>query len=492
MFAQKNSSRLYVKKTMSPLLALSLVVAPTAWPQLGVPSQGPPIGPSKPHVTAVMSVMRPYVSVSPAQTSNEFPASYWTVNHSFFEATEMTLKWTNSPAGGPAAMALWQLYKLVPASAGNRGNGGRPTLVRQTIASGTLPGAPFAATTVAPFKVNFAQYLPKYNMQPANGTYYLSVFAYETAFGAAPTSASTAAVAKPPVESAPVVLVHRPKSEMSPQITQFDPPNPYECVPHQKHRRLVTIHVPQVTVHHTTSNDDRDELYVHAAQLGPGPLSGDFRLPGPDNYYPAEQSFVYHDSAPPGMLPWMTKDYDAVPHPLVFQAGLNHGETATVGITFAEQDNAELKSIKEGIITVLHGIAGVSTAIGGYGLIVAAVAEALAAGNAAFVPDIDRHDLIGYVLVKITNQCGYIQTRWVTLGGNTPVGDSNVSNKFLKIDSQQPSDWRAAVLSLWPATPGVNYGEYEHVNQHFYTWLDAHGTNDSWYRFILQADVQAQ
>lgn len=139
----------------------------------------------------------------------------------------------------------------------------------------------------------------------------------------------------------------------------------------------------------------------------------------------------------------------------------------------------------------MHSVAAISSATGTpYGAIVAAVAEAVATG-AQFIPSTEGHDFVGFVTVKVTNQCGYIQTAWTTFSSaNTAAG--KVSNKFVDVSTLESIESRLAVLdsscnTFWPN--GVDWEPYAHICDHDQFWWITKGTSHSNYTFLLKAKV---
>ncbi len=138
----------------------------------------------------------------------------------------------------------------------------------------------------------------------------------------------------------------------------------------------------------------------------------------------------------------------------------------------------------------MHSVAAIASATGTpYGAIVAAVVEAVATG-AQFIPSTKGHDFVGFVTVKVTNQCGYIQTAWTTFSSaNTAAG--KVSNKFADVGTLESIESRLAVLdssyytTFWPN--GVDWEPYAHVYDHDQFWWITKGTSYSNYTFLLKA-----
>lgn len=367
--------------------------------------------------------------------------------------------------------AKWELYKKANNALG-----------RETIASGTFPSLPDDSTDIKHAKLNLANHLPLHNTGTQAQEYFISVFS------------KTSANAKP-VESRRTKLIHLPKGqEAVPQ-----PADPYACNSGNGKQRRVRLEIPSLTVQKTTSTSgdgDRDELYITRARLGPGNYQGVMpRLPSADDYYEAKFGKTLQTSssdAPSNIVPWTNQDEQFEGHPVVMSLVLQHGETVTVEANLSEQDNEELEDIKIGLITGFTGVAGVASAVGGYGYIVAAVASA-GAGAASLIPATSFHDQIAAFAVNFKNQCGYIQTTFVA-PKSWDFGEAGTATmSFLDIQTHQSFNQRLSVLALqdqfWPN--GVNWGEFQPTGSDDEIWMQANGTSQSKYTFRLRAQVKA-
>lgn len=369
------------------------------------------------------------------------------------------------------ASAKWELYKKASNALG-----------RETIASGSFPSLPDDSTDISYAKLNLANYLPLHNTGTQAQEYFISVFSKPSANAQ-------------PIESRRTKLIHLPKG----QEVVAQPADPYACNSGSGKQRRVRLEIPSLTVQKTTSTSgdgDRDELYITRARLGPGDYQGVMpRLPSSDDYYEAKIGKTLQtssSSAPPNFIPWTDQDGQFQQHPVVLSLVLQHGATVTVEVNLSEQDNEELDDIKTGLIAGFTGVAGVASAVGGYGHIVAAVATAGAAA-ATLIPATSFHDHIAAFTVGFKNQCGYIQTTFVA-DKDWDFGEAGTATmNFLDIQTHQSFNQRLSLLALedqfWPN--GVDWGEFQPTGSDDEIWIQAHGTSQSKYTFRVRAEVRA-
>lgn len=367
--------------------------------------------------------------------------------------------------------AKWELYKKANNALG-----------RQTIATGSFPSLPDDSTDISYTRLNLASYLPLHNTGTQAQEYFISVFSKPSATGQ-------------PIESRRTKLIHLPKG----QEAVLPPANPYACNSGNGKERRVRLEIPSLTVQKTTSTSgdgDRDELYITRARLGPGTYQGVMpRLPSADDYYEAKIGKTLEtssSSAPPNVVPWTNQDGQFKGHPVVLSLVLQHGSTVTVEVNLSEQDNEELEDVKTGLIAGFTGVAGVASAVGGYGHIVAAVATAGAAA-ATLIPATSFHDQIAAFTVGFTNQCGYIQTTFVA-DKSWDFGEAGTATmNFLDIQTHQAFNQRLSLLALedqfWPN--GVDWGQFQPTGADDEIWIQANGTSQSKYTFRLRAEVRA-
>jgi hypothetical protein len=397
------------------------------------------------------------IEVDPGCAS-EFP--HWTKVLEFYDRPDaICVRWLDKT---PVEWARWELYKDLPGDAPS-----------QKIASGEVP-QPTLPNPSAKFKIQLKDFLPLHNGGKTNQKYFVKVQSKAKLSDVKPKSASQA------------TLVHKPKGG------QPVPPlgNPYSCsgAP-AKYTRQVTLDIPKMTVNQTTSTSgdgDRDELYISIGRLGPGTDTKQTRLPSADDYYEAHNG----ETVTPGPNGWTNKDQAFVNSPVLYKATLGHNQVVDLAVAVQEQDNSDLKDIKAGIITAMHTVAGVAGAVGGYGAIVAAVAEGVA-GAAQLIPNTKNHDVIGFVGLRLTNKCGYIQTTWTTFASKSIPGVGTLTNEFVSVGTHDKFESRLAVLaaapSFWP--DGVDYKEYEYTgNTDEFFWI-ANGTSSSKYTFVLRSRV---
>lgn len=377
----------------------------------------------------------------------------WIKKYEFYDRPDVIcVKWYDKK---PVVWARWELYKKVgteetKVASGNVGPNGLDKPTNQ-------------------FTLDLRNVLPYHNAGSTKTEYKVKVISKRTA-DAVKLSTSTMAT-----------LVHLPKnSEVVPP-----PANPYACSGGGDHERHVVLELPKMTVNHTTNTSgdgDRDELYFVVAQRGPGETTFQKRLPSADDYYEAKSGKTVASGK------WTNKNEQRVSHPKFFNGKLKHDQRVTLAITAMEQDNSDLADIKQGLTNAMHAVAAIATAVGGgYGLIVAAVAESVAAG-AQMIPSTKNHDFVGLVGVRLHNECGYIKTTWTTFEEHEVPGIGKLTNQFLDIDTQDAIEARLAVLSdvnqFWPN--GVDYGPFELTGTSDQFWWVANGTNGSQYTFLLK------
>lgn len=394
------------------------------------------------------------VAYFPCSEQGEFPPN-WTKELTFVNTPEsICVRWSKK---NPTEWAQWELYKIT-------GEGGN-----QKIASNSLP-ASFQTATEAVFQIPLRPKLPDLNTTNSKQKYRVELKSKNKQSDQVILSAL------------PARLSHLPKPP---------PANPYACTsaPTNSTRKVI-IEIPKMTVNSTSSTSgdgDRDELYIQIGRLGPSTQSTQKRLPGSDDYFEAKNGKTVN------INDWTNQNETHINHPVFWSGTLKENESTLLGITAMEQDNADLKDIKQGIVTAMHAVAATATAVGGaYGAVIAAVAESIAVGSEVFIPKTDKHDFVGFVALKVTNRCGYIQTAWTTFSSqNTTAG--KVSNQFIDVNSLENIESRLAVLDtnpqFWP--DGVNWGPYAYENKFDQFWWIANGTSDSKYTFLLKATSEA-
>ncbi|MFO0632332.1 MAG: hypothetical protein U0168_05730 [Nannocystaceae bacterium] len=392
------------------------------------------------------------VEVDPGCAS-EFP--HWTSLLEFYDRpARLCVRWIDKT---PVEWARWELYKDLPGANDAK------------IASGEVPAVTLPNSS-AQFKITLEGLLPEHNTGTTDQKYFVKVQSK-----AKLSDAKTKAAAR-------AVLLHKRKAgEPVPP-----PDNPYDCgsAPDQYEREVV-LDIPRMTVNQTTSTSgdgDRDELYFSIGRLGPGTSSGQKRLPSADDYYEAMNGMTVSPSG------WTNKDQDHVAAPKLWQGKLKHNQVVDLTVTAMEQDNSDLKDVKNGLIDAMHAVAAIATAAGGaYGAIVAAAAEAVA-GGAQFIPNTAHHDAIAFVAVRLTNKCGHIQTTWTTFESKNVSGIGTLSNEFLDVTTHEDFESRLAVVSttnqFWPN--GVDYGAFEYAGTTDEFWWIANGTSSSRYTFLLR------
>lgn len=423
------------------------------------PTLSPTKGPRVPNAKRASRITMPNGEVKVDQLGKEFQK--WESALSYYDTpAHFYVHWGNNHSA--TDWARWEIYRKA-----NNPQG------RVVTASGKVQKPPTSPKQNTYFTIKPQEYLPIHNSGDTR-TYYLTVTS---------RIASTGKL----VRAKPTALKHLGKS------SQRTPPkaDPYACGTDPKqYARHVAFEIPQMTVNQTSSTSgdgDRDELYVTVGRLGPGTQSHQVRLPGADDYFEAHKHATVHPGG------WTNQDQDVVAHPVAWQGTLRHGETVSLWITGAEQDNGDLKSMKEGVIAAMHGIAAVAGATGGaYGAIVAAAAETIAAGN-QFVPDTDDHDFIAFAGLKATNRCGHIQTTWITFPSKSVAGIGTVSNEFVDVSTHNAIESRLAVLyapkpgelQLYPY--GVDYGGFSYAGSTDEFFWIAKGTSQAKYTFLLRA-----
>lgn len=391
---------------------------------------------------------------------------------SFYETpNDSDFLWTDLNLG--AASARWVLYR----------EDGAYRYGRQLVAQGQLNNPPATANDQQYFSVNLQDYLPLKNLSADNDYYTMQIISTENAGDVQEEYSRSLRF----THLAQNNFVQTPKTDA------------YSCSgqPSQYFTRHVRVEMPIMTVlgtSNTPGDGDRDEVYLNVSTLGPGVNSEIWRLPDEtgyddDNYYEAYK----HQTVKPGE--WSDRDQQGVEHPIISDSWLQHGDVKTIGVMIQEQDNADLKSMKQGVIAAMHGIAAIGNAVGGYGLIVAAAAEGIAAAN-QFVPDTDGHDVIGFYGLRLENRCGYIQTSWITAPSLNVEGAGSVNIDFVDVATHELFESRLAVLDYGPTTQlprfypyGVDYGHFIFTGRSDQFWMQTNGTSGSSYRFLLKASV---
>ncbi|MBX7083432.1 MAG: hypothetical protein K1X88_29765 [Nannocystaceae bacterium] len=451
-------ARTLIAAGLSLLAVESLVVAPAAAHALPTAplalAQGPTIQPTQGNLPKLPTeaMTNGKVEVDPGCAS-EFPQ--WTDLLKFYDRpNRICVRWLDKSA---VEWARWEVYRDVTG----------PNDVK--IASGDVPAATLPNSS-AHFQIVLDELLPLHNTGDADQKYFVKV----------QSKAKASDTATKPSIRATLVHLRKAGEPVKP------PGNPYSC-PSQPdaYEREVVLDIPRMTVNQTTSTSgdgDRDELYFSIGRLGPGTSSGQKRLPSDDDYYEAHNG---HTVGPNG---WTNKDQDHVAAPKLWQGKLKHNQVVDLTITAMEQDNSDLKDVKNGLIDAMHAVAAIATAAGGaYGAIVAAAAEAVA-GGAQFIPNTTNHDAIAFVAVRLTNKCGNIQTVWTTFESKNISGVGTLSNQFLDVTSHEDFESRLAVVStnnlFWP--DGVDYGAFEYAGTSDEFWWVANGTSSSKYTFLLR------
>lgn len=158
-------------------------------------------------------------------------------------------------------------------------------------------------------------------------------------------------------------------------------------------------------------NNDRDEVYVLVRGNTRGGLVGE-RFPlhynggGGDSYYE-----FWMNKANTQNGDWTNHDQLAVGRPVLWSGPVDPGQTVEFLVTFMEQDNGDLASIKKALQDGLK-LAGELYSQPQYDAIIDA-----AKGLADKVPEIKGHELIGSFMVQITNDNGKVATTWLPVVG---------------------------------------------------------------------------
>ncbi|QMW22962.1 hypothetical protein [Sandaracinobacteroides saxicola] len=397
----------------------------------------------------------------------------WVSEMSFYDTPNINMKARWRLVEYVPSSAKWELYKF------NKVNN---ALVRQTITSGVFPSLPDSSMDVTPFSLNLANYLPVHNKTKEAQEYYLTVYSK-------PVSGTGVIPARR------VKIVHLPKAKQKVPA----PDNPYACASTANTDRRVRLGIPKVFVEKTTStpgDGDRDELYILRSRKGPGDFIGATpRLPGNDDYYEAKiGKTLFHGppGSPANIIPWTNQDGQFENSPVILNMILKHGQTVTVVASLSEQDNEELDDIRTGLITAFTTVAGISSAVGGYGLIVAAAAGGAAAASGA-IPQTSFHDQLGTFSTTFTNKCGYVQTTFVAPKTFDFGAAGTATMNFSDINTHVSFNQRLSVLKVadqkfWPN--GVDWGAFQPVGDDDAIWMEANGTSQSKYTFQVRADVR--
>ena len=427
------------------VLVISLLILTTIAPAQK-PKQTPTTSPTQqPNANSIMNGAI-QVAKLPCD-GGEFPPN-WKQSLTFAENPNfICVRWFSK---SPTISAQWHLYKVI-ANAPD-----------QEVGSGNVPAGTLSAP-VSIFQIPLQPALPQFNTTSTAQKYNVIV-----------TSKKTQNDDRV-YRSLHGLLVHEPKPA---------PDNPFKC--QNGPTRRVELDVPWMIVNRTsnTSGDgDRDELYFEFKwkKGGDGSVK---RIPSADDYYEAKN----RKDTKKGFT---NRDELHVPHPIFWSGLIKHGETLQVDVNAMEQDNSELKDIKAGILAAMAVVGGVAAATGTIqGAIVAAVAAGVAGFTAAFVPETDGHDQIGWLRVQVTNQCGYIQVKWVT---KTEISTERgtIKNNF-KVDNDFEGIEAHLIVhdttnSFWPN--GVDWGGFTQAGLSDEFWWDAEGTSNSDYSFRLRSKV---
>ncbi len=154
----------------------------------------------------------------------------------------------------------------------------------------------------------------------------------------------------------------------------------------------------QCIEHTVESGGGRDEVYMI---VNGDSLTGFYyhRLPGDDDYY----EFVDGQTGrADDHTTWTNKNQSFVGRPILWAGTLNENEGANIVVVIAEQDNADLGTVKDALEAGLGVIAPLITAAG----TLASAAVAGASKVVEKIPDIKLHDVIGAFAVHIRNEGG--------------------------------------------------------------------------------------
>jgi hypothetical protein len=379
-------------------------------------------------------------------TSNEFPPDWKKVLHFAENPQFVCVRWSSK---SPTVWAKWNLYKVI-------GNG-----PDEKVGSGDVPAATLGSP-ISSFQIPVQPALPQFNTASTAQKYNVII-------------SSKKANNDRVYSSLGAVLVHDPKPALD---------NPYNCT--SGPTRRVELDLPWMVVNRTSNtpgDGDRDELYFHF-KWKKGGDGGVKRLPSADDYYEAKNGKDTKKG-------FTNRNELHTPRPVFWSGLIKHGETLQVDVNAMEQDNSDLKSIKAGIIAAMAVVAAVAAATGTIeGAIVASVAGGVAGLTAAFVPDTDGHDQIGWLRVRVKNQCGYIQVVWVTKSEIETEGD-DIKNEFKVDDNLEGIESHLIVHDtrnlFWPN--GVDWGGHTPAGLADEFWWDAAGTSNSDYSFRLRSKV---
>lgn len=382
----------------------------------------------------------------------EFPPN-WTKKLIFIEAPSIIcVRWTHTR---PVASANWEIQMYSNAN-WHQAPG---------TSAGNVPTA-LLNSQQGVFQIPLATVLPQDNTTPTD-------LQYEIKLKCKDAKGSELFVSH-------ALLIHQPKPA---------PKSAFDCTASSSNRaRRVVVEIPKMTVNHTTTTSgdgDRDELYFLISNIGPGEQSSQKRLPSLDDYYEAKNSYTV---TPNG---WTNKDQHAVRNPVFWSGTINEGESVLLSVTAMEQDNADLKNIKDGIVQAMSAVAAIASSTGTpQGQIVAAVAGAVAGASQLLIPNTSGHDFVGFLLIKLTNKCGYIQTAFVTYKSqHTAAG--TVSNQFLDTQTLQGVQDRLVALDINPPAfgPELDWSPYLHILNSDEFWWVASGTSSAKYTFLLKASA---
>jgi hypothetical protein len=407
-----------------------------------------PRGPALPNTNGSVKITK--------ECSPEFVS--WVTSLSFYERPyEICARWQNKQS---VKWARWHLIK--------KGlNGAKDVEIASKVISTSV-----IAQGASDFVIDLKPHLPQFNTGSVAQDYLVRV-------------SSIAENGTTELWSSAGKLTQMPKAG-EPVPAKVDP---YTCAP-GKYPRDVYFEIPQMTVNQTSSTagdagaDGRDELYISISRLGPGTDSRQVRLPYLDDYYEAHNGATVFDSG------WTNKDQKHRTNPQLYGGTIEHGKTMTLAVRIGEQDNGDLKNIKNGIKEALDGIADIAKEIPGWGTLVAAVAK-VGSAAASNLPDTDGDDVVAFATVQVTNKCGNVQTTWVTFASKSFSGAGTISNDFLDVDTQSSVEARLVVLNSSPPGFYTEYAPFSWAGTGDEFWWVAHGTSGSAYTFLVRERVEA-
>lgn len=400
--------------------------------------------------------------------SDEFPLS-WSY-YAFLNPGVWTFDWIN--INWLSESTSWILYQETP------GAGGRP--FRSVLATGSLNGV--GTGQGERFTIDMRQHLPETNTTGDDQRYFLTVRSERQ--GSSRT-----------FEAEPVTLIHQTpqtyqQAQQNPDLVMTPEKACNSRTAHRKSRRmwLRSFDMLVLDTSSTSGDGSRDEVYFQVSTLGPGTEMSFKRLPSPDDYYEA------HNGAEVNRFDWTNQDEKYIENPLFTSVTLEHGEVHTVNIVIREQDNADLKSIRDAYEEIWNAIGDIASVIPGVGEIIKTATDAIKAAGAV-IPDTDGHDTIGSFGVRFENTCGYIRTVWLA-PKEVSVDGGKVRGNFIDVDTHASFDSRLMMMNaaISDTNPmfypfGFNYGEYTWTGNQDDVWFDTRGTSGSRYRFRLTSRV---